>query len=298
MRRSILTLLLIYVMLGLVGAVMLENALHIRPQFRKVALEAEARRIAGDSLQDVEVKATDGLSLRGWYARPSNFIGSSVVLLHGVSATRSQMLTYAPMFLRKGYAVLMPDFRGHGASGGDVITYGVRESRDVPRWADWLLSAGGAQKLYGLGLSLGGSVLIQSLDVEKRFRAIAAEGAYSSFWEVGRDRVLPPSLPKALASVVFFPIGVGAFTYANIRYGFDLDQAAPYRSLQHAHTPTLLIHGDHDFETPLDHSERLAHVNPESTVLWVVPDAKHVGAFTTARAEFERRVTQWFEEHR
>jgi uncharacterized protein len=297
LARAIVACLLIgSVMLAIIGIILCEGSLHIDPRMRRVANESQARRLA-KGFQSVEISSPDGIPLRAWYLKAERSNGASVLLLHGVAAHRGQMLGYVPMFLKSGYNVLIPDHRGHGDSGGDVITYGIRESADVPRWADWLIDEAHASRIYGLGLSLGGAVLIQSLEREQRFRALAAEGAYSSFWEVARDRVLS-GMPTPLASIVFWPIARGAFTYAGLRYGFDLDDAAPARALKQSSTPVLLIHGDLDFETPLEHSRRLAEANPKKTELWVVPSARHVGALGTAREEFERRVLRWFDQHR
>lgn len=52
------------------------------------------------------------------------------------------------------------------------MTYGVLESDDVHRWVDLLVSSEGCQRVFGLGESLGAGILLQSLSVEPRFRAV------------------------------------------------------------------------------------------------------------------------------
>ena len=42
------------------------------------------------------------------------------------------------MLLRRGYAILLPDARARGDSGGPVATYGYLESGDIARWLAWL----------------------------------------------------------------------------------------------------------------------------------------------------------------
>jgi len=78
------------------------------------------------------------------------------------------------MFLAEGYAVLVPDIRGHGRSGGDLVTYGVREKYDALDWAHWMRREG-CVTLYGLGESLGAAILIQATAVEPVFSAVVAE---------------------------------------------------------------------------------------------------------------------------
>ena len=65
------------------------------------------------------------------------------------------------MFLKAGYSVLMPDSRAHGESGGEIVTYGLLEKFDVARWAAWARQHK-CEKLYGLGESLGGAILLEA----------------------------------------------------------------------------------------------------------------------------------------
>jgi len=80
---------------------------------------------------------------------------------------------FAPMILDRGYALRSPDGRAHGESGSDLVTYGLLERYDVLDWAHWLLRFGCTQ-LYGLGESLGASVLIEATALEPVFRAAVA----------------------------------------------------------------------------------------------------------------------------
>jgi predicted acyl esterase len=87
------------------------------------------------------------------------------------------MTGHLQYLLRNGYAALMPDTRGYGASGGDLVTYGLKEARDTAMWAQWLARQPGVNRIYGLGESMGAAVLIQSLADHPGLRAIVAECA-------------------------------------------------------------------------------------------------------------------------
>lgn len=68
---------------------------------------------------DVEFQSL-GASLRGWPFRPPANRAPAVVMAHGFSATRSLTIDkYAEAFQSKGFAVLLFDHRGFGASGGE-----------------------------------------------------------------------------------------------------------------------------------------------------------------------------------
>jgi uncharacterized protein len=223
--------------------------------------------------------------------------GNCVLVLHGIADSRQNSLGFAPLLTQNRYSVLAPDSRAHGESGGDVITYGVLEADDVHRWVDWLIGSGKCRAVYGLGESLGAGILLQSLSVETRFRAVIAECSYASLEEVGRDRVaalLP--IPVAIGRIVDIPLIESALLYVRFRYGIDARAASPETAVRETHTPILLIHGIEDAKTPIRHSREIAAQNP-SIVLWEVPHAGHTMAWSTEPVEFPRRVLDWFAAH-
>jgi len=176
------------------------------------------------------------------------------------------------------------------------VTYGVREADDVHRWVSWLIAETHPRRIYGLGESLGGAVLIQSLAVEPRFSGIVAECSFSSLAALARDRVaekLP--LPREIGRELAAPAVWAAFGYARLRYGLDFRNASPEAALAHTSTPVLLIHGLSDVKTPPVHSRILAAANPQVATLWLVPGAGHTGAYGTAPGEFERRVLDFYQ---
>src|SRR5260370_4649673 len=85
--------------------------------------EADASfAVTGASHEDFEVRAPDGVLLRGWKVRPKNPNGNWVLLFHGVADNRVGVIGQAEFLLRAGYCVVMMDSRAHGASGGPIST--------------------------------------------------------------------------------------------------------------------------------------------------------------------------------
>ena len=218
------------------------------------------------------------------------------MVLHGVGDSRQGGAGYAPIFLDEGYSVLLPDSRAHGSSGGELVTFGLLEKSDVISWAYWLRQHD-CKALYALGESLGGSVLIQAAALGTDFRAIVAESPFADLTAIAEFRVrqifhLPPLLQSVIPSLLV----PNSMTYARFRYGIALRQVQPIESISRTATPILLIHGLRDSRTPYWHSQALARASA-SSVLWLVPNAEHTGAYSTAPAEFRRRVLGWFAEH-
>src|SRR6476469_4314156 len=73
-------------------------------------------------LQEVSINAADSTVLKALYVHPKNFNGNSVILLHGITDNREGVAGYGNLFLDHGYAVLLPDARDHGESGGEMAT--------------------------------------------------------------------------------------------------------------------------------------------------------------------------------
>lgn len=271
---------------GLAGIVLCETALH--PPRKPVPKNEEARTVV--------ITARDGVPLSAWLFFPEKSNGDSLLILHGIADSRASQTGFARMFVGHGYAILVPDSRAHGESGGELATYGLLEADDVHQWVSWLVDHQHPRRIFGLGESLGAAVLIQSLRVEPRFSGIVAESSYSSFERIARDRVaemLP--LPLALGRLLAAPAVWAGFVYARLKYRLDFRRASPEAALARSTTPVLLIHGLADQKTPPEHSKILAASNPRTTRLWLVPGAGHTGAYAAAPREFEKRILDFYQ---
>ena len=260
-------------------------------------LEAVEAIYPGAAWKTVRIRARDGAVLEGWFVRPiAKPSGRCVAVLHGIADSRSGAAGFAPMFLADGYSVLLPDSRGHGSSGGEFVTYGLLEKRDVLEWAHWMRGEGCAE-IYGLGESLGASILIQASAIEPAFRAVVAECPFADLKAAGEYRVrgmLP--LPDWISEPVARVSVASGVVYAKLRYGLDFEQVSPIAAMQQTKTPILLIHGMEDRRTPYWHSQRLAQANP-SAELWLVPHADHVSASSADPDGFRLRVLESFARH-
>jgi hypothetical protein len=246
---------------------------------------------------DPSITAADGAQLQAWYIRSTHPNGAAVILLHGMADTRSGVAGYAPMFLQHGYSVLLPDSRAHGASGGDIATYGVLERDDVRRWAAWLRPQTlGCEYLFGE--SMGAAIAIQASAVTPGLCAVTAEAPFASFREIANDRISQMThlglwFPRTLGA----PARDLAFVYAAIRYRVNLADASPLRAIRESHVPTLLICGTADDNIPMRHSVELFRAGASHSELWIVEGAEHTGAANANPAAFEHRVVGWFQQH-
>jgi uncharacterized protein len=282
------------------GVFLAEAALHPARRPLLAVDQQRAREVANSNasdLTDISILAIDGVVLRAWNLQPRKNAGNAVILFHGLSDNRAGMMAYEQFFLRRGYDVLMPDARAHGMSGGDVATYGIRESNDLHRWLDWLDSNEHPACIYGFAESMGAAGLLQSLQSESSFCAVAAESPFSTFREIAYDRVEQFfHTGPWLGRTILRPIVECAFIYAKSRYHLNFDLESPEKAVASTTVPVLLIHGQLDSNIPVRHSRKIAAGN-RNVVLWEVPGADHCGAIGIAPVELERRVTDWFRQN-
>ncbi len=145
---------------------------------------------------------------------------------------------------------------------------------------------------------MGAAELLQTLTVEPRFCAVAAESSFSSFREIAYDRMGQPfNLGPWFGRTIFRPVVEFAFLYVRLRYRLDMQQVSPENAVAAATVPILLIHGQVDGNIPLRHSLRIRTRNSKAA-LWEVPGAEHCGAISTAPQEFEQKLLAQFQPHR
>lgn len=245
----------------------------------------------------VQMKARDGAVLKAWLLSPEDDNGDCIITLHGIGDSRTGTTGLARLFTENHYKVLMPDSRGHGESGGEIVTYGLLEAEDVYRWVDWLIGSGHPRNIFGMGESLGAAILLQSLSVETRFRAVVAEGPFANFEDVAVYRVAQ-RLPfdSRLAHPLAVAMVWSRFAYGKLKYGVDFRTASPEAVVGGTSTPVLLIHGLDDTNIPPAHSRMIASRN-RSIAVWFVPGARHTSAFQAAPEQFRHRVLGWLSDH-
>jgi uncharacterized protein len=300
-RKIVLLALCLYLAFAtLAGMVIAEASLKLprHPVRHRVAAAALTREQFHATLQDVSIHAADGALLKGWYVHPQSFNGNAVVLLHGITDNREGVAGYGRLFLEHGYAVLLPDSRAHGESGGELATYGVKEADDIHRWVSWLFEHDPPRCVYGFGESYGAALMLQSLVAEPRYCAVAVESPFSTARAMSYERVSAPlHLQPWFGRTLGRPIIWSAVIYARLRYGVDLLQPDPLRAISHSRVPCLLIHGEDDATIAPYHSQIMAGAAPDHVELWLVPHAGHTMAWMAAHQEFEKRLLNWFASH-
>ena len=121
--------------------------------------------------------SADGERLAGWYLPSRN--GAAVVLRHGAGSTTADVMQHARVLNDDGYGVLATDARGHGKSDGLGMDLGWYGELDTRAAVDFLAGRRDveARRIGVVGLSMGGEEAIGAAGIDRRIRAVVAEGA-------------------------------------------------------------------------------------------------------------------------
>src|SRR6266481_4378366 len=232
----------------------------------------------GAHREEFDLRAPDGAILRGWKVRAARPNGAWVLVLHGVADNRYGTEEHARMLLQSGYGVVMMDSRAHGASGGEIASYGWLERKDVSAAIDELERTEHPEHLYALGNSMGAGIALQAAGSDARIEAVAAEAPFANLQEAAYDYAGLQRWPRLA--------------------GFPASEVSPERAVKARAFPLLLICDAADVVLPCRHSETILRVTTGAKELWRVPGALHTGAMGTAPAEYRRRVISFLDSQR
>jgi uncharacterized protein len=259
--------------------------------------------------EDFEVRAPDGVLLRGWKVRPEKPNGNWVLVFHGVADNRMGVLEHARVLLLAGYSVVMMDARAHGVSEGPIATYGWLERDDTRSIIDALIFSEQRRyesvqwrgptlpfHLFALGESMGAGIALQSAGGDPRIEAVVAESSFANLREAAYDYAGLRKYPW-LGKTLLAP-GTWTLLYRGESIaGFPASEVSPEKSVAARAFPVFLICDAEDVALPCRHTERIYAAARGPKQLWIVPGAFHTAALGFRPDEFSRRVLSFFAEY-
>lgn len=300
MRRlaRILVILLLTRPLVAAGIGWLAGPSFLHPQRRELSAELikeadSAFRQTGTHSEEFDVRASDGVLLRGWKVRSAKPNGNWVLVFHGVADNRVGAMGQAEVLLQAGYGVVMMDARAHGASDGPMATYGWLERNDTKAVVTALEAAEKPHHLFALGESMGAGIALQSAAVEPRIEAVVAEAPFASLREAAYDYAGLQRYPL-LGMTLLAP---GAWTmiyHGELAAGFPAGEVSPEKAVAARGFPVLIICDADDTVLPCRHARRIYQAAKGRKQMWVVPRAFHTAALGYEPVEFRRRVLEFF----
>jgi len=297
---------------------------------RDLIREADASfAVSGGHREDFDVRAPDGVMLRGWKVSAPQPNGSWVLLFHGVADNRVGVVGQSEFLLGAGYGVVMMDARAHGSSEGPVGTYGWLERNDTRAIIDELVRSevgryageqvrsgrrrlepaedshlqkpirpriplpGASLHIFALGESMGAGIALQSAAADLRIEGVVAEASFANLREASYDYAglrWSPLLGKTL----FAPFSWTLLYRGESLAGFHAAEVSPEKSVALRAFPVLLICDEKDVALPCRHTQSIYAAARGPKQLWVVPGAFHTAALGFQPVEFRRRVLAFF----
>jgi uncharacterized protein len=194
------------------------------------------------------------------------------------------------MLIRHGYGVLILDRRGEGRSDGDPNALGWNGTRDITAAVDFLERRRDVEpdRIGGIGLSVGGELMIEEAAHDTRLKAIVADGAGARSVREESDmpgrRTLSPETVVTAVLTAGVSLSSGHGPPPNLR---DLvGRIAPRH--------VFLIEAGKGVDSEALNPAFYAAANEPKT-LWEIPEAGHVAGIRARPAEYERRVTAFFD---
>lgn len=283
MRIPLLSSFLILVLLGAAALWVLGSAL-IKVEPRAVTLDVAL------GAEPLTLDAGPGRRVAASYIPALGTSKGGILLLHGIHGDRRQMEARAAFLHREGYAVMLIDLPGQGASTAPAVTFGLTEAEGVRAALAELQRRLPGRRIGVIGVSLGAASLVLCRDCPKVDAAVL-ESMYPSIEEAVEDRL------RMRLGALGAPLSRLLLWQLPLRLDIQPAQLRPIARVGSLGMPLLIVAGSADRHTTLAETERLYAAAAAPTSLWVVDGAAHVDLHGYATAEYERRIGAFLERY-
>jgi uncharacterized protein len=240
--------------------------------------------------EPVTLTSADGTTLAAWFIPGTR--REPILLLHGYTATKREMLHHAAFLNEAGHPLLLLDLRCCGESDGRAVTFGGREREDVAAALAYLRARPDVdgERMGVLGLSLGGALALLAAADCPAVRAVVAE---SSFRDI---RTVVRRLFRYATRLPAFPFASVTIWMVERRWGVRAGRVVPEREIGALQDcAVLLIHSETDDVVAVEDAHALFNAAREPKELWLVPDAAHAMAYLAEQEAYAERVTRFFD---
>lgn len=221
--------------------------------------------------QEFSIRSFDGLTLWGKYYEYAP--GAPIELMfHGYRGTAERDLCGGVQrSFSLGHSVLIVDQRASCRSGGSVITFGRKESRDCLSWVDFMIGHFGEDvRIILCGISMGATTVLLAAGqtLPKNVIGVLADCGFSCAKDIIRKVIRQLKLPYK----VLYPfVRLGGILYG----GFDPNKADATTAVKNCRVPVIFFHGDDDDYVPWQMSRINYDACSSVKELVITPGAGH-----------------------
>jgi uncharacterized protein len=213
------------------------------------------------------VPVADDVELDVWLLKAdSDEPLGTVLLAHGLSESKVDLLGLAETLAAAGFDVVLPDLRAHGYSGGEYLTWGAKESADLKALADALLAENTLRPpILAVGFSMGAATALRYAASDPRVRGVLAVASYTD----------APSVARWLTPLIDDEQYEQAWQRAGELAHFDPRQTSALAAVGNLRCPVVIVHGLLDKVVPYEQAVTLHHAAHEPKQLLPVKYAGH-----------------------
>lgn len=241
--------------------------------------------------QPLSLAAGPGQVVAASFVAAGDGIGrGGVLLLHGIRSDRRQMVARARFLHEQGYAVMMIDLPGQGASTSPAVTFGLLEAEGVRAALEALRRRVPGKRIGVIGVSLGAASLVLCRDCPPVDAAVL-ESMYPTIEEAVEDRL------RMRLGAAGVPLSRLLLWQLPLRLGIQTSALRPIERMAQLDMPVLIAAGSADRHTLLAETERIHAAARAPKSLWVVEGAAHVDLHAYVPDEYEKRIGAFLAQH-
>lgn len=244
------------------------------------------------SCQRMYTKSFDGLRLAATYY--ANNSDSTIILFHGYrSDGRFDFACAVKYYFEMGLNVLVVDQRANGESQGKLITFGIKERRDVVSWSKYINEKLNPQNIFLSGVSMGATSVMMAADLElpENVRGIIADCGFTA----------APDIIKKVALQAFKinaePVLPALNFMCKIFGGFNLYETTTVKSLSQSNIPIFFIHGKCDGFVPCEMTETSYEAARGDKYICLVEGADHGISFLVDTDNIQRQISEFVKKY-
>lgn len=243
--------------------------------------------------RDICIESYDGLKLHGRWI-PADDAKGTILFAHGYRSTYLVDFGLALDFYHdEGMNILLPDQRSHGKSEGRIITFGVKESRDMLSWLMYLNKKLSELPVVLSGMSMGASTMmyLADEDLPPNVKGFIVDCGFTTPKEI---------LGNVFTSVTHLPSCLcmwSAAVCAKVFGGFGLSQKDSRVTLAKNKLPIIMVHGTDDSFVPCQMSKDAYACCTGPKQLLLIDGAEHGMSFLTERERYTSAVKDFLREY-
>ena len=225
-------------------------------------------------------------TLTGWHIPEDT--NHWIIGIHGHRSYRTETMRFVPTFRKCGLNVLLSDYRNDENAPldkGGYHMFGLTEWPDLESAVNFC-KANGAEKIFLMGHSMGGAILMKYL-LESPTASIIS-GAILESPALDLNKIIEmkaaeiPLLPRGAE----YPVKKLVSRMVGLRWE-DLNYLKRTEELS---TPMLLIHSQVDETVPVSLSDQLATQRPDIVTYLRLENALHAAAWNTDKEVVESSI--------